>query len=127
MSQQLRNEQLNALATTTKSGTISPTNFIRLRDATISVKEFGAVGDGVADDPTAIQFAINSLCASGGTINFPAGLYRISSLSINGLNGIRLKGDVTFSTTLICTSLTGDWITINNSGLIRFEEFEIRL
>ena len=43
----------------------------------VSVKDFGAVGDGVADDTAAIQAAIDSL-ASGGTLWFPVGTYMIS-------------------------------------------------
>ncbi|RPI96599.1 MAG: hypothetical protein EHM39_10720, partial [Chloroflexi bacterium] len=40
-----------------------------------SVREFGAVGDGIADDTAAIQAAVNA----GGVVYIPAGIYRISS------------------------------------------------
>lgn len=36
----------------------------------VSVKDFGAVGDGVADDTPAIQAAIDSLLPSGGTVHY---------------------------------------------------------
>ena len=39
---------------------------------TVSVKDFGAVGDGVTDDYQAFQNAIDSLPISGGTIFIPA-------------------------------------------------------
>ena len=45
----------------------------------VSVKDFGAVGDGVTDDTAAIQAAIDSLGNSGGTILIPEGTYLISS------------------------------------------------
>lgn len=45
---------------------------------TVSVKDFGAVGDGVADDTTAIQTAINSFGGSGGSVYFPNGTYKIT-------------------------------------------------
>lgn len=45
----------------------------------VSVKDFGAVGDGVTDDTAAIQAAINARAVSGGTLLFPAGTYEISS------------------------------------------------
>ncbi|MEK6532104.1 MAG: glycosyl hydrolase family 28-related protein [Deltaproteobacteria bacterium] len=47
--------------------------------AWVDVKEYGATGDGVTDDTTAIQNAINTLSASGGTVLFPLGTYLISS------------------------------------------------
>ena len=41
--------------------------------------QFGAVGDGVADDAAAIQAAINSLVATGGTVEIPSGTFRVTS------------------------------------------------
>lgn len=61
----------------------------------VSVKDFGAVGDGVTDDTAAIQAAIDSL--SGGTVNFPQGTYVISS-PILLKRGIRLLGSGPFDT-----------------------------
>lgn len=61
----------------------------------INVKEFGAVGDGVADDTAAIQAAItNAKNANGGTVYFPAGTYRCASqLTIATATGVRLLGE----------------------------------
>jgi hypothetical protein len=47
--------------------------------AAISVKDFGAKGDGVTDDSVAIQNAFNSLGSNGGTIYFPAGTYMLGT------------------------------------------------
>jgi len=44
----------------------------------VSVKDFGAVGNGTTDDTTVIQAAINSL-TSGGTLTFPPGNYKCNS------------------------------------------------
>lgn len=44
---------------------------------TVSVKDFGATGDGVTDDITAIQAAFNY--ANDGAVYFPAGTYKITS------------------------------------------------
>ena len=44
-----------------------------------SVKQFGAVGDGVADDTFAIQAAIDSLSTYGGGVALPPGRYRITA------------------------------------------------
>lgn len=45
---------------------------------TVSVKDYGAVGDGVADDTAKIQAAINAAPADY-TVLFPAGTYKISA------------------------------------------------
>ncbi|MBP8110990.1 MAG: right-handed parallel beta-helix repeat-containing protein [Agitococcus sp.] len=46
----------------------------------INVKQFGAVGDGVADDTTPIQAAVDSIgAAGGGTLSFPSGVYKTTS------------------------------------------------
>lgn len=50
----------------------------KLRE-TVSVKDFGAVGDGVANDTTAIQNAINYCTTNGAELFFPKGSYRTTS------------------------------------------------
>jgi len=57
-----------------------------VREVALSVKDFGAVGDGVMDDTAAIQAAINALEASTtcNTLRFPAGTYRLNSPSPEG-------------------------------------------
>lgn len=60
----------------------------------VNIKDFGAIGDGIADDTTSINNAINSLIQNnvgGGTVFIPVGSYRLTS-SINLRNGIILKG-----------------------------------
>lgn len=52
--------------------------WVRQYDGVVNVKWFGAVGDGVTDDTTAIQAAIDAVeVVGGGTVFFPAGTYRI--------------------------------------------------
>jgi hypothetical protein len=61
----------------------------------VNVKDFGAVGDGVADDTAAIQAAINSTSPFG-SVFFPESTYKISSTitlpSSSGYNGLTLFG-----------------------------------
>ena len=83
----------------------------------ISVKDFGAVGDGVTDDTTAIQNAIDYAASlGGGIVKLPSGNYLISQLEFkSGQSQVMLEGvtqaytysnQVTAST-LTCTS--GVW------------------
>ena len=50
----------------------------KLRDI-VSVKDFGAVGDGTTDDTAAINTAIDAALAGSGNLYFPAGVYAMSS------------------------------------------------
>jgi hypothetical protein len=61
----------------------------------LNVKDYGATGDGVTDDTTAIQNTINALPARGGVVYFPMGSYLISStLSLpSGDKPVFLIGD----------------------------------
>lgn len=59
------------------TGSVGRTVHEKLQEL-ISVKDFGAVGDGVTDDTTAIQAAVNS----GLSLLFPAGTYLISNITL---------------------------------------------
>ena len=58
------------------TGAVATTVQARLRQS-LSVKDFGATGDGTTDDTTAIQNALNA--GTGRSVYFPAGTYRIST------------------------------------------------
>ena len=82
-------------------GAVATTVQAKLRE-TVSVKDFGAVGNGVADDTAAIQNAINyvvGLNDNRPAIYLPAGTYKVSANLTIGTNaasrGIRLFGDGT--------------------------------
>ena len=48
--------------------------------ATVSVKTYGAIGDGVRDDTAAFQRAVSS-AGSGGVVEVPAGTYVLQHLA----------------------------------------------
>ena len=80
----------------------------------VSVKDFGATGDGSTDDTTAIQNAIDSLDDKhGGAVYVPLGTYKITELTLS-TSAIRLYGESNRSSILYYTG-TGAAITI--SGL----------
>jgi hypothetical protein len=54
----------------------------------VSVKDFGAKGDGITDDTVAIQKALDS----GYNLRFPAGTYLVSA-NLNISNGIIIRGE----------------------------------
>jgi hypothetical protein len=64
------------------TGAVATTVQTKLRES-VSVKDFGAVGDGTTDDTDAIQAAINS---SAGRILIPEGNYKITDK--NGAYGL---------------------------------------
>jgi len=61
----------------------------RFGDQTLNVRQFGAAGDGQADDTRAIQAAVDAAMAQAGQVFFPPGVYACST--------IRLKPHVTLT------------------------------
>lgn len=64
----------------------------------VSVKDFGAKGDGVTDDTAAIQATIDA-AGSGGNVHVPRGIYMVRGLKIKK-SGIRLTGEARWGTQL---------------------------
>ena len=62
----------------------------KLLGQTVSVKDFGAVGNGIADDTVAIQAAIDS---GAKAVYLPAGTYLVSSLLMPNVFNFVLFGD----------------------------------
>jgi hypothetical protein len=67
--------------------------------STYNVKDYGAIGDGVTDDTTTVQAAIDAISSAGGTLLFPSGIYRIDTtltidkpLQIIGDGGVTVFG-----------------------------------
>src|SRR5690606_30321411 len=90
------------LATPTEGGLMSANDKKKL-DAIVSVKDFGAVGDGVADDTSAFQQAIDQ----GGTVFVPKGRYRITQKLISTNENFVMLGEGANASILIFESTDG--------------------
>jgi hypothetical protein len=58
----------------------------------LNVKDFGAAGDGIADDWAAINAAIRAALSSGKIVYIPEGTYRIDTLMKLEEDGINIQG-----------------------------------
>lgn len=74
-------------------------------EAAIDVTKFGAKADGEADDTVAIQKAIDSVGATGGTVVFPPGTYRVTSVGLKA--GVRYLG---YGATIKRPAKQGKWV-----------------
>lgn len=98
----------------------------------VSVKSFGAIGNGIANDTVALQAAIDSVKATGGTLYIPAGIYLFSNLNMTLINTgfnktFRVRGDGPEATILRqLTGGTGNAIDISGSNWIGFESFQLQ-
>ena len=77
------------------TGAVATTVQAKLRES-VSVKDFGAVGDGVTDDTASVQAAINFARTNAKKLHVPAGTYIISgsglTYSSSGSGGILIEG-----------------------------------
>lgn len=101
------------------TGAVGRSLHAKLKDS-VSVKDFGAVGNGVANDKAAIQAAIDSLGSSGGSIYFPHGDYLIDSQLLIDKDRISLVGNG-IGTKIICNNPTSGAIKVTKtSGYLQF-------
>ena len=97
---------------------------LKLQDF-VSAKDFGAVGNGVADDTTAIQNAVNSFGASSGSVYLTSGTYLVSS-TISIPSNVTLFGDNDATTIKRNTSVTPfDIFIVLSTNNITFANFVI--
>jgi Pectate lyase superfamily protein len=88
----------------------------------VSVKDFGAVGNGTTDDTTAIQNCANYCVANAGILYLPVGVYKITSAIDCGAS---IRGDGP-NVSIIKNYGTGDGLDISQANYYStFENFSV--
>lgn len=102
------------------TGAVLTTAQTKLRE-TVSVKDFGAVGDGVTNDTAAIQAAVDACFTSGQTVYVDAGTYAVTSIKVYPNTILEFDANATFKQTAngfaIRTS-TSPSVTVPNTSVL---------
>lgn len=103
---------------------LTKVTYSMIEGAPFSVLDYGAVGDGVADDTAAIQSAIDAAAVTGGELLFPPGTYKITDALVktfsDGINlairGYGAKIDATSVTASYAIDLGGSRVSSTALG-----------
>lgn len=113
------------------TGAVTRTAQAKMRDV-VSVKDFGAVGDGVADDTAAINTAIDYLrnTTRGGVLLLPVGTYMVTSINASDFGALFnknlvIRGEGLFASRLIGTQSGAIILDCIGSNNVELEEFYI--
>ncbi|MDA8513480.1 phage tailspike protein [Citrobacter sp. Igbk 14] len=97
-------------------GSVGRTQHEKNRDI-ISVKDFGAVGDGATVDTAAIQNALDS----GRSIFFPPGVYLCGPVTLTGIDSIAIYSESGIHSAQIKSISSGFILTLNGATNIKIE------
>lgn len=98
---------------------LTKVTYSMIAGAAVNAQDFGAIGDGVADDTASIQAALNSI--SSGVVFLPAGSYNVTSLTLP--NGVSLVGESAYASVLQETNATATTILAGISNTIKDLKF----
>lgn len=91
---------------------LTKVSYSMIQGIELNVLDFGAVGDGVADDTAAFTAAHNALPVTGGAVYVPAGVYKLST-AVTCTKPTKWFGDGVSATTLKTSSATADVIVFD--------------
>jgi hypothetical protein len=93
----------------------------------LNVKTFGAAGDGIIDDRTAIQNAINSAMTSGKILYFPTGTYKCTGgLVVAGTGRLSVMGPHRDAATILYTPTSGDLFSCTGVNGVELEKITLQ-
>lgn len=99
--------------------------WVRVNNGYFNVKWFGAKGDGITDDTTSFQAAIN-IVGSGGRIIMPVGNYQVGALNATNKRDFIVEGEGASSKlTVIGQDGSGNWFDIVGSDGLVFQNFSV--
>lgn len=87
------------------TGAVARTVEAKLRD-TVSVKDFGATGDGTTDDTVSVQAAFDHAASVGATVHVSRGTYLVHEVTLPANAGIDADAGAVFKRSLDGTCLT---------------------
>lgn len=103
------------------TGAVTSTVQTKLREST-SVKDFGAIGNGVADDTAAIQAAITAVQGSNVSLFFPAGTYKVSA-SLNITAAVSFVGYAAYGTSITWSNVNLTVFNVNTNNPVTWQNF----
>jgi hypothetical protein len=108
------------------TGAVTTTVQAKLRQI-VSVKDFGAVGDGVTDDTTAIQLAATAI-PNNTELTFPGKFLVTSTVTFNAKTNIALSGGTIVTSSnvnpLLFTSCNTVEVSLNFNGPVNSQQYE---
>lgn len=98
-----------------------------IRDIAINVRDFGAVGNGIANDSTAITKAINRVkLLGGGTVYLPPGIYLVDqAFAVTSASNLVIAGAGYYASTIKSSNAGANGFTFSSCLGLTLRDFSI--